>query len=226
MQDKAQIQQLCLFAGELLVCPVGGEDMLRRALAGHGQVQVHALLVVHALFHLIGVYHHAGHGGNERNALAHDIGQRQLVRVIVVRIQRQHAARHFVHDIGAGRLHNHVFHKIFRQLAELLQRAAKACKLALRGQRAKQQQPDDLFEHKAVFLIGCLHNAFYVDAAVNKLAVRRGAQAIHHFIAHYVAHIRKPCQHARSVRVAQAPLHAKALAFLGVYEVIFQVLLT
>ena len=200
--------------------------MLGRALAGHRQVQVHALLVVHALFHLICVHHHAGHGGNQRDALTHDVGQRQLVGVVVVRIQRQHAARHLVHDIGAGRFHNHVFHKVFRQFAELFQRVAKAHKLAFCGQRAKQKQPDDLFKHEAVLFIGGLHNALYINAAVNQLAVRRGAHPVHHLIAHHVAHVRQPGQHAGAVRVAKAALHAQAFTFLWVDEVIFQVLFT
>ena len=73
VHQQAHIQQLCFLVGELLVRTVGAEDVLCRALAGLGQVEEHALLIVVAALHLVSVHHHGGHAGDQVDTLVQDV---------------------------------------------------------------------------------------------------------------------------------------------------------
>ena len=117
VHQQAHIQQLCLLVGELLIRAVGAEDVLCRALAGLGQVEEHALLVVVAALHLVSVHHHGGHTGDQVDALVQDVLKAQILGSVVVGVQAQHTALHLVHDIGRGGIHG--IHKAVRQGAGL-----------------------------------------------------------------------------------------------------------
>ena len=104
--------------------------MLRRALSrGTGRCRYMLWLCrTRAFFTWIGIYHHAGHGGNERNALARMIlGKRQLVggyRRTNTNASTLRAILFIILGLGAFIIMSST--KFFRQLVELLQRAAKA----------------------------------------------------------------------------------------------------
>ena len=117
VHQQAHIQQLCLLVGKLLIRAVGAEDVLCRALAGLGQVEEHALLIVVAALHLVSVHHHGGHTGDQVDALIQDVLKAQILSAVVVGVQAQHTALQLVHDIGRGGVHS--VHKAVRQCAGL-----------------------------------------------------------------------------------------------------------
>ena len=91
----------------------------------------------------------------------------------------------------------------------MLQQLAELGVLLLRGQRAEQQQPDDLLKHEAVVGVGCGGQRVDVDAAVDQPARdgRDGAVRLL-IIANDVGHIRDAGQHAGAVQIAQTALDA------------------
>lgn len=119
VDQQAHIQQFGFLVGELLVRAVGAQDVLRGALAGLGHVEEHTLLVIIAALHLISVHHHGGHTGNQIDALVQDILQRQILGMLVIGIQAQHAPLHLVHNIGRRSIHG--IHKAIGQGAVLCQ---------------------------------------------------------------------------------------------------------
>ena len=225
VDQQTHIQQLGFLVGKLLVRAVGAQDVLCRALAGLGHVEEHALLVIIAALHLVSVHHHGGHAGDQVDALVQDILQRQVLGMLVVGIQAQHAPLHLVHNIGRRSIHG--IHKTIGQGAVLCQQLAEIVQLLLGGQAAEQQQPDDLFKHKAVVAVGLIHDLVDVHAAVDQTA-RNGNDMpfLILFVAHNVTDIGQACQHTGTIRVAQAALDTETLTRLRVDVVVCQILFT
>ena len=223
MDQQTHIQQLRFLMGELLVRAVGAEDVLCRALAGLGQVEEHALLVVIAALHLVGVHHHGGHTGDEVDALVQDVLKAQILGVLVVGIQAQHAALHLVHHVGRGGVHG--IHEAVGQGPVLGQQLTELVQLALVGQTAEQQQPDDLFEDEAVVAVGLLHDLLDVDAPVDQLAGDwDDVPLLILFVANDIAYIGQTGEDAGAIRVPQTALDPQPLAGLRVDVVVGDVL--
>ena len=60
--------------------------MLRSALPGDGVMEVHAFVVIHTALELVGVHHHGGQLGNQVDALGQDVGQAQIISVLVIAV--------------------------------------------------------------------------------------------------------------------------------------------
>ena len=89
----------------------------------------------------------------------------------------------------------------------MLQQLAELGILLLRGQRAEQQQPDDLLKHEAVVGIGLGGQRVDVDAAVDQPTRNGRDGAVRALVvADDVRYIRDAGQHA--VQIAQAALDA------------------
>ena len=189
--------------------------MLRRALAGLGQMEEHALLIVVAALHLVCVHHHGGHAGDQIDTLVQDILQAQILGVLIIRVKAQHAALQLIHDIGRGGVHG--VHEAFRQGAVLCQDLTEIVQLLPVGQTAEQQQPDHLFKHKAVIAVGLVHDLVDVHTAVDQLAGSGDHMAfLILLITHNVTDIGQASQNAGAVRVAQAALDAQPITRLRV----------
>ena len=104
VDEQAEVEQTRFLVGELLVGAVGAQNMLRRALALGGQVEVHAGPVIDAALDLVGVDHHRGQLGDQVDALAQDVGQTVVLGVLVVAVHGQHASCHLVHQVRRRRI--------------------------------------------------------------------------------------------------------------------------
>ena len=137
--------------------------------------------------------------------------------MLVVAVHGQHAAGHLVHDVGRGRVEDHIVGKAAGQLAVAFQQLAEACRLLGRGQAAEQKQPDDLLKHEAVVRVGFGGEGVDVDAAVDQAAGDRLHRAVGlFFVADNVGHVGDARQHAGAVGVAQAALDAEAVSLVRV----------
>jgi len=138
VQNQADVQQLRLLAGEAAVEAHRGKDVFGKRHPVDRRMKKQALVVVIALFHLIGVDHNRRNARNQFNGLPDDVFQRHILRQLVVAVQRQHAAGQLIHNIRRRRLDDHILDKALRQLAVLLQQAREAGKLLRRRQIAEQ----------------------------------------------------------------------------------------
>ena len=224
MHQQTQIQQLCLFMGELLVRPVGGEDVLGGALPRRGRVEEHALLVVHPALELVGVHHDGGQPGDQVDGLLHQVFQAQVLGALVIAVEREHAAGHLIHNIGAGRAQQHVLDEVLGQVVVLGDDLLELLQLALFGQAAEQKQPADLLKNEAVVLVGLPHQLVQIHAPVDQPA-RSGDDLARRalFVAHNITDVGQARQNTGTVRVAQAPLDPQTLTGLRVDVVIFQI---
>lgn len=189
------------------------------------RMDVHALMIIMPAFDLIGIAHNGWKLGNELDGLPQNIFNGDIIRLLVIGIEGQHAARQLIHDIRRGRLHNHILNKIFRELAALGQGLRKGCELRLRGQRAEQEQPGNLFIAEAVLRFAAMHQIEQIYPAVNQAAGHRYALSVADIIALHVADTGEPCHNACAILVAQAALDGITLEVGRVDGVIFAKLL-
>ena len=116
VEHHAQVQKPGLFMSELPVRAQRVQNGLRCGMPRLVRMEKHTLLIKVPPLHLVGIGHDGGHPGNQGNALPHIVLQRLVIRVVIVRVQRQHRAGQLVHNVLGGRLDDHVFGEIFGQL--------------------------------------------------------------------------------------------------------------
>ena len=154
---------------------------------------------------MVAVHRQHGEDACQLDALAQHVGGVQVRRLGVVGRQRQHAARHAVHDIVAGCLHNNVAGKVGGHGAALAQHRAELFQLLRGGQLAKQQQIARLLKGKAA-AAAAVDEVFYVIAAVQQLTVCRVLDPIHILERPDIRDVGQTCQHALAGLIAQACL--------------------
>ena len=215
VQDQAAVEQLGLVVRKLAVRADEVQDVLRGRTLGVGHMQEHGVPVKIPALGLIGVRDDDRELGHQADALAHDVLDRVLIRVFVIGIERERRAGQLVHNIAAGRAHDHILGEVIRQRALQTDRVLELRQLAAVGQRAAHQQVADLLEAEALFLIHAVDEVVDVVAAVGQTALDRLALALVEYVAVDVAQIARADEHARAVRVAQAALDPEAGVQLG-----------
>ena len=71
--DQTEIQQFGFFMGEVLIPPVGGQDVFSRGLAVHRIMEVHGFMLVDMTVCLIGIDHHGRQFGYQVNRLSDNV---------------------------------------------------------------------------------------------------------------------------------------------------------
>ena len=189
-------------------------------------VKEHAFLIKMTALYLISIGHDGWKPGDQGNALPHVIFEREIVRIVVIRIETQYGTGQLVHNILGRRLDNQILGEIFRQFPVVIQQAANTVKLSAIGQLAENEQPDYFFEAKPVFLFTACHNIGYADAAVRKLSFIRYFIAIRNQIPMHIAHMGQPRHYAGAVRIAQAALYPVLFILFLCNHVVRTILLT
>ena len=104
LEHQCGIQQVGFFSGEFFIGTQGAQHVFCGVHALLGEVQIQTLVVEEMLLGLEGVAHNGGETGDEQDATFHQRFQLGVVRVVVVRIESQHATAQLIHDVGAGGL--------------------------------------------------------------------------------------------------------------------------
>ena len=146
----------------------------------------------------------------QADALAHDVLHRRLVRVGIIGIQRKRCSCKLVHNIPAGRAHDHIFGKVVRQGALQPDRVLEFLQLAAVGQGAAHQEVPYFLKTKAVFLLEPMDQIVYIITAVGQAAFNRLALALVEYVTMYITQMARPNQYACAIRIAQTALDAEA----------------
>ena len=157
--------------------------------------------------HRVGVGYDGREIADELHRLQKHVVNGRVVRVGIVGVQAQHAARQLVHDVVAGVAHDHALGEPLRQLPRLVHDLVEVGQLASGGQIAHQQQVGHLLEAEGARRAVRLHDVRQLDAPVVQTARRGEALAVLHQIALHAAHLGDAHQHAGAVAVAQTQLH-------------------
>jgi hypothetical protein len=211
VQHQAQVQQLGLLVGVLVVVPDRVEEVLRHAQALLRPVEVKRFVVVVVPLHREGVGHDDGHPGDELHGLAQLIGQGHVVRVVVIGIQSQHRAGQFVHHVGAGGLEDHILGKHPGQRAVVGQKLLKGGQLPAGGQGAHQQQIGGLLKAEPALAHKTVDQLLHVDPPVDQLAGHGDPLAVLDIVAQHVADLGHAGHDAGPVGVAQAAFYVIGL---------------
>ena len=206
MEGQTDIQHMGLPEGIGGIRPQQGEDVLCRRQFRPGRVDVQAAAAL-IVIGLIAVDAEHGEQGNKLDALAHDIGQRDVVGPVIVGGQVEDTAGQGVHDVMAGRLQNYVPHKIVGEGTIVRQLLGKPVQFLLGGQLAQQKQIGGLLKTKAPLLQSACHQLLHVHAAVIQLALTGNLLSVHDLLGHNIGDLGQSGKHTLTVQITQAPLH-------------------
>ena len=131
MNNHAEIKQLCLFMGILLIRTIDGKDVLGSAETANRIVEIQRAVIVYMDLGNIRIDHHSGKAGNQIDCLLDRAFQRCIFRVIVIAVHRQHRTCHFVHDVRARRIHNHGLRESGRQFTMRINDLGKVFQIPL-----------------------------------------------------------------------------------------------
>ena len=201
------IQQVGFLVGVALIRAHHPQEVLRRGQLRHREVDVQGVAVEVVPLHRVGVGYDGREIADELHRLQKHVVNGRVVRVGIVGVQAQHAARQLVHDVVAGVAHDHALGEPLRQLPRLVHDLVEVGQLASGGQIAHQQQVGYLLEAEGARRAVRLHDVRQLDAPVVQAARRGDALAVLHQIALHAAHLGHAHQHAGAVAVAQTQLH-------------------
>ena len=217
VEHQAQVQQVGLLGGELVIVAHGVEEVFRHGQLGLGPVEVQRPPVEVVLLGGKGVGHDHREPGDQPQGLEHLDGQGVVVRVWVVGVQGQHRAGQLVHHVVAGCGEDHVLGEVGGQLPVIGQDAAELLQLLPGGQAAEHQQIRRLLVAEPAHTGEAVDELLHVDAAVVQPAGGGHLFPILHDVALHVADEGDPGHHSGAVMVAQPPLHVVLLVILGGY---------
>lgn len=156
---------------------------------------------------LVGVDRKQRENGDQLQALAQHVFHRNAVGIVVVGIERQHAARQRVHPVFARRFEDHIAHKGGRQRAIPGEKGGKGGKLLPLRQLGKKEEPDRLLKAKPPLGEKAAAEIPDRDPAVKELSLAGEKTAFSvAFFGDDGGDLRQPGHHAVAVVVAQAAL--------------------
>ena len=182
------------------------QQVLRRGQLPGGTVYVHAVVVLIVVIGMIPVHGQHGEHADQAEALPEHVLDGGIIAFLVIGCQCQHAPGQGVHDVAAGRFHDHVPGEIRGQRPAGDKNLPEILQLLLVRQLAEQQQIADFFKAEAPPL-EALHQLDTVIAPIPQLTFAGCLHPIYHLKGLNARYIRKSRHHTVSVLVAQAPLH-------------------
>ena len=204
MDHQHHVQQMRFFLCVVCVRPDHTQEILRSGQLGHGEMDVQRVAMEIMALHSVGIGNDRREAADELDRLQKQVLDGGAVRIRIVGIQAQHAARQLVHHVAAGVTHDHALGKAVRQLARLTHDAVEAGKLILRGQIAHKQQIRYLLEAESAGLAVRLDNIVQLDAAIIQPPGGGHSLAVLQQVALYAADLGDADQHAGTVAVTQA----------------------
>ena len=150
VQDQGEVQDGGLQVGVGLVGPEHAEDVLRRGEPGVRPVDVHALVVDVVVVGVVAVHRQHREHADEEDALADDVVEAVVQRLLVVGRQGEDAPGDGVHDVLAGRHHDDVPDEGVGQPPLLGQVVLELLQLLRVGERPEQQEVGALLEAEAL----------------------------------------------------------------------------
>ena len=206
VNNQAAVEQLSLVVGERAVRTDKAQDVFGRGQLGVGLVQEHRLALEVAAACLVGVGDDDRELGHQTDALTQDVLGRDIVRGGVVGVEREGCACELVHDVRAGRTHNHVLGEVVGQGTRLTDHCSEEAELLAGGQTAGQQQVADLAKAEAVLVLEGVEQVVQIDAAIGQLALDGFALTFVEQVAMNVTKTGDTGHNACAVRVSQAAL--------------------
>ena len=205
VEHQAQVQDMGLQRRVAGVGPQQREEIFRRGKLRLRCVDIQALALFIGIG-LVAVHRQQRRDGQQVDALAHHVGQRDVVRGAVVAGHGQDTAGKRVHHVLAGRLHDHVPHKVGRQRAVHTELAVEIGQLLSVRQLAEHQQKRRFLKAEPPAGEKILHQRLDGVAAVIQLARAGHAPAVLLPAGHDLADLGQTRHNAHAVHVAQAPL--------------------
>ena len=139
VQHQRQVKHPRLQRRILLVRAQQAQDIAGGGQLFTGVMDVHAAAALIMVVGVVGIDRDQREDRHQHEALAQDVGQRQVVGAVVVGREGQDAAREHVHHVVGGRFHDNVADEIGRQRAPAGEQLAEPAVLLLVGEPPENQ---------------------------------------------------------------------------------------
>ena len=178
------------------------ENVLRRGKLRLWLVDDKAVIIIIMAVGLVSVNRQKREPCDQLKRLPQDVGKRNVICVIVIGIQRQHAPGQCDHHICTGRLHDNITHKAGRQRTVVRQQRGEIKQRPLIRQLAEQQKIGDLLKTKPFLADKAFYDLINIDPPVVKLALTWNRLTLFiEFGGTYLRNLGQPRQHTLSVDV-------------------------
>ena len=159
---------------------------------------------------------------NQLDALTKHIRKADIIRLVVIGIKHQHAARECVHNILAGLFHNHVTQEIGGNAAVTSEQFSELGKRVSIGQLSEKQQVGRLLKAEAISGNEAGDQVFDIDAAVEQFAGTGNERAVRQLLFRGdFGNLGQAGQNTVAVEVAQSALDAVGIVQRGVDPTVF-----
>ena len=207
MQDQAQIQDHGLQLGVRAISAQELQNILRHGTMVQRRMNGERTAVVVVMIGLIRIDRQHREEADQLQTLTEYIGQRDIVRLVVIGIQCQNRAGQTVHHIAARRLHDHVAHKILRQGTIENQQLLKVRQLLFCRKLSEHQEIGDFLKSEPVVRDDTIHQVFDGIPAVIKMPVIRHLVPVRILLlGAHLTDIGETCKHTLAVQVTQTAL--------------------
>ena len=156
---------------------------------------------------------------NELNTLAQHVGNVHVVRVGIIAVEIQNAARQHVHHVFRRRLHDYVAYKVARQHAEFRKHFTKVFKFRSVRQFSEQQKINRLFKTEPVLCYAVFYEVLYVVALVAQNSGDLRPLSVFFLPRSDFGNFGEPAQNALAVALPESALHVVLCIKSGVYPV-------
>jgi hypothetical protein len=179
-------------------------------------VNVKALTLVVVGIRMVAVNRKERELRDELEALTENVVDRDIVRIVIVGIESQHATGKGVHHIGAGRLEDHIAGKALGKRSVLAELLVEAAKLLCRGKTAEKKKVNTFLKAESSVLFETVYECGHVHTAVEKLTGDKLLFTVFVDTAGvYLGYLGKTCKHAASVDVTKTSLNVVLSVHIG-----------
>ena len=172
------------------------------------QMDKQALSQMVMLIRLISINGQQRKYGNQLKTLTQNVGNRNIIGIFVVGIERQNAAGENVHHIFSRSLENHIPYERSGQAAVIGKRLAKPRQLLRIGELGKEQEIHRLLEPQSAVFQKTLHQISDVDPTVKQFTLAGNVRPVgRFFLGLDIGNFGKARHYAVAVEIAQASVY-------------------
>ena len=226
MKHQRHIQNLCfqfrihaVLAEHVQNAFRGGQPFLRRA--NHQR-----LIQVKMAVCIIRIHCHHGHLRNQLQRLTQYIGNRDVIRVLIIGIKKHNTLLQGVHQIGRRRFHDDITDKLSGKLPQISENPDKAFQFILMRKPAKQKKIRRFFKHKPFGFVS-VNQVDYIDSLKIQLSINGFAHSVDHFHCLYIRDLRQAGKNTLTIGITESPFYIifpvqTLINFAGNHTVIHQ----
>ena len=166
MKYQRDIENFRFQFGKLTVFAEHIQDVLGKAVLFLRVFDQQIFILTEMPVRMIRIYSDQRHFCDQLHGLAQGIFHADVIRIIIVSVQCQHASLHGIHDIFIGCFHDNITDKTVVQIHHIRQQIVKHRRLSCVRDTSEQQGIDDFLEPLFSFFQACYHICYVISLKI------------------------------------------------------------